>query len=62
MLKPTSMQQGFDKSATVAKSDVAIGEKKLSLHLNWLAKCQLKSGAIKVMMKMGAMATIKPSD
>ena len=57
LAKPTSMQQGFDKSATVAKSDVAIGE---TIVVSELAnKMSVKATeVIKVMMKMGAMATI----
>lgn len=55
--KPTSMQHGFDKSATVAKQDVAIGE---TIIVSELAnKMSVKATeVIKVMMKMGAMATI----
>lgn len=55
--KPTSMQHGFDKSAVVAKSDVVIGE---TIVVSELAnKMSVKSTeVIKVMMKMGAMATI----
>ncbi|GLR76683.1 translation initiation factor IF-2 [Aliivibrio sifiae] len=55
--KPTSMQHGFDKSATVAKQDVAIGE---TIVVSELAnKMSVKATeVIKVMMKMGAMATI----
>lgn len=58
LAKPTSMQQhGFDKSATVAKQDVVIGE---TVVVSELAnKMSVKSSeVIKVMMKMGAMATI----
>ncbi|CAM2898787.1 translation initiation factor IF-2 [Vibrio mytili] len=57
LAKPTSMQHGFDKSATVAKQDVVIGE---TIVLSELAnKMSVKSTeVIKVMMKMGAMATI----
>ncbi|PXA71278.1 translation initiation factor IF-2 [Vibrio sp. 11986-1-5] len=55
--KPTSMQHGFDKSAVVAKSDVVIGE---TIVISELAnKMSVKATeVIKVMMKMGAMATI----
>ncbi|MGL6314652.1 translation initiation factor IF-2 [Vibrio sp. WXL103] len=55
--KPASMQHGFDKSATVAKSDVVIGE---TVVVSELAnKMSVKATeVIKVMMKMGAMATI----
>jgi translation initiation factor IF-2 len=55
--KPSSMQQGFDKNATVAKQDVVIGE---TIVLSELAqKMSVKATeVIKVMMKMGAMATI----
>ncbi|MHC6526386.1 translation initiation factor IF-2 [Vibrio proteolyticus] len=55
--KPASMQHGFDKTATVAKSDVMIGE---TIILSELAnKMSVKATeVIKVMMKMGAMATI----
>ncbi|SON49564.1 translation initiation factor IF-2 [Vibrio tapetis] len=57
LAKPTSMQHGFDKSASVAKSDVAIGE---TIVVSELAnKMSVKATeVIKVMMKMGAMATI----
>ncbi|GAB7219355.1 translation initiation factor IF-2 [Vibrio comitans] len=57
LAKPTSMQQGFDKTATVAKADVAIGE---TIVVSELAnKMSVKATeVIKVMMKMGAMATI----
>ncbi len=55
--KPASMQQDFDKSATVAKSDVAIGETIVVSEL--ASKMSVKATeVIKVMMKMGAMATI----
>lgn len=56
-VKPTSMQHGFDKTATVAKSDVVIGE---TIIVSELAnKMSVKATeVIKVMMKMGAMATI----
>ncbi|MGR6833210.1 translation initiation factor IF-2 [Aliivibrio wodanis] len=55
--KPTSMQHGFDKSATVAKQDVAIGETIIVSEL--ASKMSVKATeVIKVMMKMGAMATI----
>lgn len=55
--KPTSMQHGFDKTAAVAKSDVVIGE---TIVISELAnKMSVKATeVIKVMMKMGAMATI----
>ncbi|HFQ5378423.1 TPA: translation initiation factor IF-2 [Vibrio vulnificus] len=55
--KPKSMQHGFDKSAVVAKSDVVIGE---TIIVSELAnKMSVKATeVIKVMMKMGAMATI----
>ncbi len=55
--KPASMQHGFDKTATVAKSDVVIGE---TIVVSELAQKMSVKGAevIKVMMKMGAMATI----
>ncbi|EHH2505176.1 translation initiation factor IF-2 [Vibrio parahaemolyticus] len=57
LAKPISMQHGFDKSATVAKQDVVIGE---TIVLSELAnKMSVKATeVIKVMMKMGAMATI----
>ncbi|GEM73973.1 translation initiation factor IF-2 [Vibrio sagamiensis] len=57
LAKPSSMQHGFDKSATVAKQDVMIGE---TIVLSELAnKMSVKATeVIKVMMKMGAMATI----
>ena len=57
LAKPTSMQQGFDKNATVAKSDVVVGE---TIVVSELAnKMSVKATeVIKVMMKMGAMATI----
>jgi translation initiation factor IF-2 len=57
LAKPTSMQHGFDKSATVAKQDVVIGE---TIVLSELAnKMSVKATeVIKAMMKMGAMATI----
>ncbi|HHG3591605.1 TPA: translation initiation factor IF-2 [Vibrio parahaemolyticus] len=57
LAKPTSMQHGFDKSAAVAKQDVVIGE---TIVLSELAnKMSVKATeVIKVMMKMGAMATI----
>lgn len=55
--KPSSMQHGFDKSATVAKQDVAIGETIVVSEL--ASKMSVKATeVIKVMMKMGAMATI----
>ncbi|QMV13389.1 translation initiation factor IF-2 [Vibrio spartinae] len=55
--KPSSMRQGFDKNATVAKSDVVIGE---TIIVSELAQKMSVKGTeiIKVMMKMGAMATI----
>lgn len=54
---PTSMQQGFDKSATVAKSDVVVGETIVVSEL--ASKMSVKATEIiKVMMKMGAMVTI----
>ncbi|MGR5118618.1 translation initiation factor IF-2 [Vibrio astriarenae] len=57
LAKPTSMQHGFDKSATVAKQDVVVGE---TVVVSELAnKMSVKATeVIKVMMKMGAMATI----
>ncbi|PSW18951.1 translation initiation factor IF-2 [Photobacterium sanctipauli] len=58
MSKPSSMQQhGFDKTATVAKQDVVIGE---TIVVSELANKMSVKGVevIKVMMKMGAMATI----
>ncbi|SJL85321.1 translation initiation factor IF-2 [Vibrio palustris] len=58
MSKPSSMMQhGFDKSATVAKSEVVIGE---TIVVSELAQKMSVKGTevIKVMMKMGAMATI----
>ena len=57
LAKPTSMQQGFDKSATVAKADVVVGE---TIVVSELANKMSVKGTevIKVMMKMGAMATI----
>ncbi|WP_070962358.1 translation initiation factor IF-2 [Vibrio sonorensis] len=55
--KPASMQHGFDKSAQVAKSDVVIGETVVVSEL--AQKMSVKATeVIKVMMKMGAMATI----
>jgi translation initiation factor IF-2 len=57
LAKPTSMQHGFDKSASVAKSDVVIGETIVVSEL--ASKMSVKATeVIKVMMKMGAMATI----
>ncbi|GAD81183.1 translation initiation factor IF-2 [Vibrio ezurae] len=57
LAKPTSMQQGFDKTATVAKADVVIGETVVVSEL--ASKMSVKATeVIKVMMKMGAMATI----
>ncbi|UTV27255.1 translation initiation factor IF-2 [Photobacterium atrarenae] len=57
MAKPSSMQHGFDKTATVAKQDVVIGETIVVSEL--ASKMSVKaSEVIKVMMKMGAMATI----
>ncbi|WP_068714917.1 translation initiation factor IF-2 [Vibrio tritonius] len=55
--KPSSMQHGFDKTAVVAKSDVVIGE---TIVVSELAQKMSVKGTevIKVMMKMGAMATI----
>ncbi|MFV0576233.1 MAG: translation initiation factor IF-2 [Vibrio sp.] len=57
LAKPTSMQQGFDKNATVAKADVVIGE---TIVVSELANKMAVKGTevIKTMMKMGAMATI----
>ncbi len=57
LAKPTSMQHGFDKSATVAKQDVVIGE---TIVVSELANKMSVKGTevIKAMMKMGAMATI----
>ena len=57
LAKPASMQQGFDKTATVAKADVVIGE---TIVVSELARKMSVKGTevIKVMMKMGAMATI----
>ncbi|MCG9581561.1 translation initiation factor IF-2 [Vibrio tubiashii] len=57
LAKPTSMQQGFDKTATVAKADVVVGE---TIVVSELANKMSVKGTevIKVMMKMGAMATI----
>ncbi|MCW8345269.1 translation initiation factor IF-2 [Vibrio sp. ZSDZ65] len=57
LAKPSSMQHGFDKSATVAKQDVVIGE---TIVVSELAQKMSVKGTevIKVMMKMGAMATI----
>ncbi|NIY83562.1 translation initiation factor IF-2 [Vibrio hepatarius] len=57
LAKPTSMQHGFDKTATVAKQDVVIGE---TIVVSELASKMSVKGTevIKVMMKMGAMATI----
>ncbi|MDA0117180.1 translation initiation factor IF-2 [Vibrio sp. T11.5] len=57
LAKPASMQQGFDKSATVAKADVVVGE---TIVVSELANKMSVKGTevIKVMMKMGAMATI----
>ncbi len=57
LAKPTSMQQAFDKTATVAKSDVVIGETIVVSEL--ASKMSVKATeVIKAMMKMGAMATI----
>ncbi len=54
---PNSMQQGFDKSAVVAKSEVVLGETIVVSEL--ASKMSVKaSEVIKTMMKMGAMATI----
>ncbi|KJY88864.1 translation initiation factor IF-2 [Vibrio neptunius] len=57
LAKPASMQQGFDKTATVAKADVVVGE---TIVVSELANKMSVKGTevIKVMMKMGAMATI----
>ncbi|MFA0084250.1 translation initiation factor IF-2 [Vibrio sp. 10N.286.49.C2] len=57
LAKPSSMQHGFDKSAQVAKQDVVIGE---TIVVSELAQKMSVKGTevIKVMMKMGAMATI----
>lgn len=57
MNKPVSMQHGFDKTALVAKQDVVIGE---TIIVSELANKMSVKGVevIKVMMKMGAMATI----
>ena len=57
MNKPASMQHGFDKTALVAKQDVVIGE---TIIVSELASKMSVKGVevIKVMMKMGAMATI----
>ncbi|MFC3022484.1 translation initiation factor IF-2 [Vibrio zhugei] len=57
MNKPSSMQHGFDKTATVAKSEVVIGE---TIVVSELAQKMSVKGTevIKTMMKMGAMATI----
>ncbi|MEC6814908.1 translation initiation factor IF-2 [Photobacterium toruni] len=57
MNKPASMQHGFDKTAQVAKQDVVIGE---TIVISELANKMSVKGVevIKVMMKMGAMATI----
>ncbi|GAM54336.1 translation initiation factor 2 [Vibrio ishigakensis] len=57
LAKPASMQHGFDKSASVAKADVVIGETIVVSEL--ASKMSVKATeVIKVMMKMGAMATI----
>ncbi|MEL6114229.1 translation initiation factor IF-2 [Photobacterium sp. SP02] len=57
MSKPTSMRHGFDKTATVAKADVVIGETIVVAEL--ANKMAVKAAeVIKVMMKLGAMATI----
>ncbi len=55
--KPSSMQHGFNKQAQVAKADVVIGE---TIVVAELANKMSVKGVevIKVMMKMGAMATI----
>ncbi|WP_087023912.1 translation initiation factor IF-2 [Thaumasiovibrio subtropicus] len=55
--KPSSMQHGFNKQAQVAKADVVIGE---TIVVSELANKMSVKGVevIKVMMKMGAMATI----
>ncbi|MDA9556781.1 translation initiation factor IF-2 [Vibrio sp.] len=57
LAKPSSLQHGFDKTATVAKSDVVIGE---TIVVSELAQKMSVKGTevIKTMMKMGAMATI----
>ncbi|GAM71930.1 translation initiation factor 2 [Vibrio sp. JCM 19236] len=57
LAKPASMQHGFDKSASVAKADVVVGETIVVSEL--ASKMSVKATeVIKVMMKMGAMATI----
>lgn len=55
--KPTSMQHSFDRNAVVQKSDVIVGE---VVTVSELAqKMSVKATeVIKVIMKMGAMATI----
>ncbi|WP_413111032.1 translation initiation factor IF-2 [Thaumasiovibrio sp. DFM-14] len=55
--KPSSMQHGFNKTAQVAKADVVIGE---TIVVSELANKMSVKGVevVKVMMKMGAMATI----
>nr|WP_086940464.1 translation initiation factor IF-2 [Thaumasiovibrio occultus] len=55
--KPSSMQHGFNKQAQVAKADVVIGE---TIIVSELANKMSVKGVevIKVMMKLGAMATI----
>jgi translation initiation factor IF-2 len=54
---PTSIKQGFDKSAVVAKSDIRLGE---TIAVSELAsKMSVKATeVIKNLMKMGVMATI----
>ncbi|MCE0493326.1 translation initiation factor IF-2 [Vibrio salinus] len=55
--KPSSMQHGFDKNAVVQKQEVVIGETVIVSEL--AQKMSVKATeVIKVMMKMGAMATI----
>ncbi|MBK0034179.1 translation initiation factor IF-2 [Erwinia sp. S43] len=55
--KPSSLQQGFNKPAQVVNRDVVIGE---TITVAELANKMAVKGSqvIKVMMKMGAMATI----
>lgn len=55
--KPSSLQQGFNKPAQIVNSDVVIGE---TITLAELANKMAVKGSqvIKVMMKLGAMATI----
>ncbi|WP_162870586.1 translation initiation factor IF-2 N-terminal domain-containing protein, partial [Klebsiella aerogenes] len=55
--KPSALQQGFNKPAQVVNRDVVIGE---TITVAELANKMAVKGSqvIKVMMKLGAMATI----